>query len=177
MHALGAIANACFGGKPPLFWRNIVYRATSSIPGQRYETAESLARAIRHRHRACFLAGGGLAVATLAVAGVVLSATPGTTVPVDDADAVKSASGTASQVSARALMQQVQEAFLGIEDRNRRRERIESSWREAAVATETNGCRVLTVRLHDRIVSWGDTISMSIVSRWGIQERASVTFM
>ena len=95
--------------------------------------------------------------------------------PVDDAAAVKSASGTASQVSARALMQQVQEAFLGIEDRNRRRERIESSWREAAVATETNGCRVLTVRLHDRIVSWGDTISMSIVSRWGIQEMAMDT--
>ena len=40
----------CFGGRPPLFWRSIIHRATSSIPGQRYGTAGELAHAIRRLH-------------------------------------------------------------------------------------------------------------------------------
>ena len=169
VHALGAIASACFGGRPPLFWRNIVYRATSSIPGQRYETAESLARAIRHRHRACFLAGGVLAVAALAVVGAVLLATPGATAPVDGAAAVKAASGTASQDAAQAFMRQIQEAFLDIEDRNHRRETVETSWREAAETAETaeaNGFRILKVRLDDRI--------LKVSGRVDVQEPARI---
>ena len=51
IHALGAIANACFKGKPPHCWARIIRRATSSVPEQRYASTDELARAIRHRNR------------------------------------------------------------------------------------------------------------------------------
>lgn len=49
IHALGAIANACFKGNPPRCWTRIIRRATSSVPEQRYASTDELARAIRHR--------------------------------------------------------------------------------------------------------------------------------
>ena len=51
IHALGRIANAAFGGKPPRSWGTIIRRATSSIPAQRYETVDDFATAIRNRNR------------------------------------------------------------------------------------------------------------------------------
>ena len=51
IHALGRIANAAFGGKPPRSWETIIRRATSSIPAQRYETVDDFATAIRRRNR------------------------------------------------------------------------------------------------------------------------------
>lgn len=51
IHALGRIANAAFGGKPPRSWETIIRRATSSIPAQRYETVDDFATAIRNRNR------------------------------------------------------------------------------------------------------------------------------
>lgn len=50
VHALGMLADECFGGKPPLAWERIIRRATGSIPRQRYADAAAFARAIRHRH-------------------------------------------------------------------------------------------------------------------------------
>ena len=50
IHALGMLANVCFGGKPPRAWAKIIRRSTSSIPEQRYETVAEFARAVRHRH-------------------------------------------------------------------------------------------------------------------------------
>lgn len=50
IHALGRIANAAFGGKPPRSWETIIRRATSSIPAQRYETVDDFATAIRRRN-------------------------------------------------------------------------------------------------------------------------------
>lgn len=58
-------------------------------------------------------------------------------------------------------MRQIQEALLGIEGRAYRREKIESSLREAAETTETNGCKVLKVRLKDRIIKVPGQIDMS----------------
>ena len=50
VHALGVLADCCFGGKPPNAWARIVRRATSSIPGHRYQSVALFARAIRRRH-------------------------------------------------------------------------------------------------------------------------------
>ena len=71
IHALGRIANAAFGGKPPRSWETIIRRATSSIPAQRYETADDFVTAIRNRNCIWNLTRIGLAVVSIAVlAGV-----------------------------------------------------------------------------------------------------------
>ena len=46
VYALGMLANACFGGRPPRRWRRIIQRATAAVPAQRYATADAFARAI-----------------------------------------------------------------------------------------------------------------------------------
>lgn len=66
IHAIGMLANACFGGKPPRVWTTIIRRSTSSIPEQRYATVGEFARAVRHRWR-----GRRIAVAC-AVLGIVM---------------------------------------------------------------------------------------------------------
>ena len=58
IHALGVLVNTCFNGKPPASWVRIVRRSTSSIPEQRYATVEQFVKAIRHRHRARWIAVG-----------------------------------------------------------------------------------------------------------------------
>ncbi|MBQ3341856.1 MAG: protein kinase [Kiritimatiellae bacterium] len=50
IHALGVLADRCFGGRPPRAWKRIIERATSSIPSYRYQSVVALARAIRRRH-------------------------------------------------------------------------------------------------------------------------------
>ena len=50
IHALGMLANDCFGGNLPLPWARIIRRSTSSIPSQRYGSVVQFAKAIRHRH-------------------------------------------------------------------------------------------------------------------------------
>ncbi len=50
IHALGVLADRCFGGKPPRAWARIVQRTTSSIPAHRYPSVTILSRAIRWRH-------------------------------------------------------------------------------------------------------------------------------
>ena len=50
IHALGMLANDCFGGNPPLPWARIIRRSTSSIPSQRYGSVAQFAKAVRHRH-------------------------------------------------------------------------------------------------------------------------------
>jgi serine/threonine protein kinase len=49
IHALGALADACFGGHPPAAWRPIIRRATSSIPRERYARVSNFAKAVRRR--------------------------------------------------------------------------------------------------------------------------------
>jgi len=51
VHALGMLANECFGGNPPRSWARIIRRSTSSIPSQRYKTVEEFADAVRKRHK------------------------------------------------------------------------------------------------------------------------------
>ena len=50
IHALGVLADRCFGGYPPRAWARVIERATSSIPARRYPSAAAFARAIRHRN-------------------------------------------------------------------------------------------------------------------------------
>ena len=50
IHALGVLADRCFGGRPPRAWARIIRRATSSIPAHRYPSVAAFARAIRWRH-------------------------------------------------------------------------------------------------------------------------------
>lgn len=49
IHALGKLADECFGGKPPRAWKRIIERATSSIPERRYQSVGEFIRAIRRR--------------------------------------------------------------------------------------------------------------------------------
>ena len=72
VHALGILADACFGGKPPRAWRTIVRRATSSLPAERYPDAASFVRAIRLRHAGRWVAAA--AVFAVAAACAVLAA-------------------------------------------------------------------------------------------------------
>ena len=67
IHALGRIANAAFGGKPPRSWEAIIRRATSSIPVQRYETVNEFATAIRNRNRFRNFLRSGLVAAIFAL--------------------------------------------------------------------------------------------------------------
>jgi len=50
IHALGMLANECFGGRPPSAWERIISRSTSSIPERRYADVDAFADAIRRRH-------------------------------------------------------------------------------------------------------------------------------
>jgi len=50
IHALGMLANECFGGKPPAVWGRIIDRATGSIPTRRYRNVAAFVSAIRHRY-------------------------------------------------------------------------------------------------------------------------------
>lgn len=69
IHALGVLADRCFGGNPPRTWARIIERATSSIPARRYPSVASFARAIRWRHSLgiCMAAA---CIGVLAVAGI-----------------------------------------------------------------------------------------------------------
>ena len=67
IHALGRIANAAFGGKPPRSWETVIRRATSSIPAQRYETVDDFVTAIRNRNRSRNFTWAGLTAAILAL--------------------------------------------------------------------------------------------------------------
>ena len=50
IHALGMLADECFGGKAPLCWMRIIRRCSSSIPFLRYQSADDFIRAVRRRH-------------------------------------------------------------------------------------------------------------------------------
>ncbi len=47
IHALGILANECFGGKPPKGWTLVIDKATSSIPAQRFATVNEFVNAIK----------------------------------------------------------------------------------------------------------------------------------
>ena len=68
IHALGMLANACFGGNPPQAWTKIIRRSTCSIPEQRYSSVSEFERAIRRRHvwHWCFAAIAIMAVVAFA---------------------------------------------------------------------------------------------------------------
>lgn len=73
IHALGVLADRCFGGRPPRVWKRIVERATSSIPAYRYQSVAEFARAVRRRHlRRNVLACFGCVAVVIAVAAVLL---------------------------------------------------------------------------------------------------------
>lgn len=69
VHALGMLANACFKGRPPKAWAEIIRRSTSSAPEQRYATVTAFARAVRRRHllRQSLASAGIFAVAVVAL--------------------------------------------------------------------------------------------------------------
>ena len=69
IHALGVLADQCFGGKVPRFWEKIISRATSSIPKRRYQSAEEFIRAVRLRKATRFAAGVAGAIIGAAVLG------------------------------------------------------------------------------------------------------------
>lgn len=86
IHALGVLADRCFGGRPPHAWKGIVQRATSSIPRLRYPTVAAFARAIRHRHMGRNVGLGIVAAALgvgIMVAGVFFRPSAVSTSPIE----------------------------------------------------------------------------------------------
>ncbi len=78
IHALGRLAYECFSGKPPRAWSHIIRRATSSIPGERFQLTSDFTRAVRHRHylKFAFAFAGVAALATLSFLVVALVRKP-----------------------------------------------------------------------------------------------------
>ena len=78
IHALGMLANACFGGKPPRAWTKIIRRSTCSIPEQRYSSVAEFTRAIRRRHawRWWFAAIAVMAIVVLMASGRAVAPRP-----------------------------------------------------------------------------------------------------
>jgi len=62
IHALGVLANACFGGNPPKEWAYIIDRATSSIAGRRFGSVEAMCAAIAAATVGRFMFRSALAV-------------------------------------------------------------------------------------------------------------------
>ena len=50
VHAVGMLADECFGGKPPRCWRRIIRGAAQTIVRQRFSSAAEMSRAIERRH-------------------------------------------------------------------------------------------------------------------------------
>ena len=74
IHALGVLADCCFGGKPPRAWKRIIERATSSIPAYRYQSVAALTRAIRRRNylkMAVFCLSAALILGTIATGFII----------------------------------------------------------------------------------------------------------
>ena len=55
IHALGVLANECFGGNPPKHWMSVVDRATCSIPGRRFNSVDAMLSAMSIAIRSQFL--------------------------------------------------------------------------------------------------------------------------
>ena len=76
IHALGMLADECFGGKAPLCWMRIIRRCSSSIPFLRYQSANDFIRAVRRRHWLRNLLLSGLVLAALALAALLMVPKP-----------------------------------------------------------------------------------------------------
>ena len=72
IHALGVLADRCFGGKPSRAWARIMEHATSSIPARRYPSVAALVRAIRWHRRKWHMFGLMAFLLALAVSSVVV---------------------------------------------------------------------------------------------------------
>lgn len=71
IHALGMLADECFGGKAPLCWMRIIRRCSSSIPFLRYQSAADFITAVRRRHWLRDIVLAGLALGALASIAVL----------------------------------------------------------------------------------------------------------
>lgn len=67
IHALGVLADDCFGGRAPRAWKSIIRRATSSIARERFQNVDEFVSAVKRRH----WARKALVVAALAVFAAV----------------------------------------------------------------------------------------------------------
>jgi len=78
IHALGIMADECFGGRPSRAWDRIINRSTSSLPKHRFENVDAFMSAIRHRHwrSRAFLFCGILILLLAAVVKVLLPPAP-----------------------------------------------------------------------------------------------------
>lgn len=70
IHALGMLANECFGGNPPRIWQSVIARATSSIPARRFENVDAFAAAIRARNRGTWMLRIGFLAVALALSAI-----------------------------------------------------------------------------------------------------------
>ena len=98
IHALGMLANACFGGQPPPVWGRIIDRATGSIPVRRYPDVAAFARAVSHRHwrrRIAMSLAAMLLCATIALAVIAPVGRGVLDAPQPDASLPPSADSTA----------------------------------------------------------------------------------
>ena len=91
IHALGMLADECFGGKAPLCWMRIIRRCSSSIPFLRYQSADDFIRAVRRRHWLRNMLWSGLVLVALVLVAlftmpkpVAIEEQPSIPVPVEE---------------------------------------------------------------------------------------------
>ncbi len=118
IHALGMLANDCFGGNPPLPWARIIRRSTSSIPSQRYGTVARFEKAIRHRHwvNHLILLLLGVSVVLGVVVFVLRNATPYPTRPRVEALSREPIAATNAPVVGRTLAPQLRPGVRFVPD-------------------------------------------------------------
>ena len=84
IHALGALAEKIIAQKEwrqawgvgvlaRAGWKKIIRRATSSIPSERYQTVDSFASAVRHRHWPFYLVVAIIALPVFAIVGLLMA--------------------------------------------------------------------------------------------------------
>ena len=84
IHALGVLAEKIIAQKEwrqawgagvlaRAGWKKIIRRATSSIPSERYQTVDSFASAVRHRHWPAYLVVAIIALPVFAIVGLLMA--------------------------------------------------------------------------------------------------------
>ena len=144
IHALGVLADRCFGGKPPRAWRRIIERATSSIPDRRYQSVSDLVKAIQRRNLSRRLAMGLsvlLGVGLSAIGVAMLYKRHG-------GEELKSGS-----ISSR-------EPIVSVEKKYVRYENPVSGRKGYRIVTKTNTVDGVVIRLNGETVSFAKPISL-----------------
>ena len=170
IHALGVLADRCFGGKPPRAWRRIIERATSSIPDRRYQSVSDLVKAIQRRNLSRRLAMGlsvllGVGLSAIGVAMLykrhggeeLKSGSISSREPIVSVDKKHVPHGGEEQMSWSFGSR---EPIVSVEKKYVRYENPVSGRKGYRIVTKTNTVDGVVIRLNGETVSFAKPISL-----------------